>query len=581
MAESALEPSNQALAPATPNRVAAPNVAPAPASQANEPIIRSILNQPGVQRTLPAIVVLFSLAALAFIYSYVSAPVGRPLFSELPESERQVAYDALLAGGEYGAYLDTNTGQLMVPEDKYFSAKLFLASQNIPRSVSGGGFESLLENSSMTTSKNMEQGLIRSQLQRELEQTIRQISHVRKVRVHIAEPQQSPFIKNRAPAKASVYIETYSGRKLTDSNIQAIIHLVSSSIPYLPSENVAVIDSKGMLLSGPQGIDDAMSLTTSQTEHELSIEQTYRTRIDELLGSIVGYENINAQVDVMLNFTAVETTYEDFDRDNEGGKTRSESVNQDQQESRSGGDAEVGTFVNTPAATEVSENATQTSSSTTRNYELDREIRYVKQQVGTIDRVTVSVVVDPRSLAGADGAEVDIEARKQEFKELIEGVIGYNEERGDKVTVVTSSFNRGMENIEEPPKTTFEMVQEYTQDPTIKYLAQTLIAVFLVLLTLFTVVRPAIRYYTAGRQGGAGARAADGELSAADVERIRQGDDGNLEEIKSRLMPKRSSIPEDMLNTANTYEDKIAVMRMMVADDPGRVANLLKRMINA
>ena len=581
MAESALEPSNQALAPATPNRVAAPNVAPAPASQANEPIIRSILNQPGVQRTLPAIVVLFSLAALAFIYSYVSAPVGRPLFSELPESERQVAYDALLAGGEYGAYLDTNTGQLMVPEDKYFSAKLFLASQNIPRSVSGGGFESLLENSSMTTSKNMEQGLIRSQLQRELEQTIRQISHVRKVRVHIAEPQQSPFIKNRAPAKASVYIETYSGRKLTDSNIQAIIHLVSSSIPYLPSENVAVIDSKGMLLSGPQGIDDAMSLTTSQTEHELSIEQTYRTRIDELLGSIVGYENINAQVDVMLNFTAVETTYEDFDRDNEGGKTRSESVNQDQQESRSGGDAEVGTFVNTPAATEVSENATQTSSSTTRNYELDREIRYVKQQVGTIDRVTVSVVVDPRSLAGADGAEVDIEARKQEFKELIEGVIGYNEERGDKVTVVTSSFNRGMENIEEPPKTTFEMVQEYTQDPTIKYLAQTLIAVFLVLLTLFTVVRPAIKYYTAGRQGGAGARAADGELSAADVERIRQGDDGNLEEIKSRLMPKRSSIPEDMLNTANTYEDKIAVMRMMVADDPGRVANLLKRMINA
>ena len=85
MAESALEPSNQALAPATANRVSAPNAAPAPAGQANEPIIRSILNQPGVQRTLPAIVMLFSLAALAFIYSYVSAPVGRPLFSELPD----------------------------------------------------------------------------------------------------------------------------------------------------------------------------------------------------------------------------------------------------------------------------------------------------------------------------------------------------------------------------------------------------------------------------------------------------------------------------------------------------------------
>ena len=278
---------------------------------------------------------LFSLAALAFIYSYVSAPVGRPLFSELPESERQVAYDALLAGGEYGAHLDTNTGQLMVPEDKYFSAKLFLASQNIPRSVSGAGFESLLENSSMTTSKNMEQGSDRRNCSASWSKRFGRYLMYEKCACILQKPQQSPFIKNRAPAKASVYIETYSGRKLTDSNIQAIIHLVSSSIPYLPSENVAVIDSKGMLLSGPQGIDDAMSLTTWQTEHELSIEQTYRTRIDELLGAIVGYENINAQVDVMmLNFTAVETTYEDFDSDNEGGKTRSESVNQDQQESK-------------------------------------------------------------------------------------------------------------------------------------------------------------------------------------------------------------------------------------------------------
>ena len=91
----------------------------------------------------------------------------------------------------------------------------------------------------------------------------------------------------------------------------------------MPSENVAVIDSKGMLLRRTPGDDDDES-DYFRDEHELSIEQTYRTRIDsELLGAIVGYENINAQVDVMLNFTAVETTYEDFDSDNEGGKTRS------------------------------------------------------------------------------------------------------------------------------------------------------------------------------------------------------------------------------------------------------------------
>jgi flagellar M-ring protein FliF len=586
MAEPALDTSNQALAPTTTGRVATPTPASAALSAPSEPIIRSILNQPGVQRTLPAIVMLFSLAALAFIYSYVSAPVGRPLFSELSDADRQVAYDALLAGGEYGAYLDSNTGLLMVPEDKYFSAKLFLASQNIPRSASTAGFESLLENSSLTTSRNMEMGLMRTQLQRDLEQTIGQIGSVRKARVHIAEPQQSPFIKNRAPAKASVYIEPYNGRQLTQTNIQAIVHLVSSSIPYLPAENVTVIDNRGALLSGPREQDNAMSLTMSQTEHELSIEDTYRSRIDQLLGAIVGYDNVNAQVDVMLNFTAVETTYEDFDRDNTGGATRSESVSQDEQRSNNeGGAPEAGTFVETPGATEVQENSTQTSSSTTRNYELDREIRYVKQQVGTIDRITVSVVIDPKAiLAGVEAADANGQIspeRIAEFEELIKGVIGFDESRGDVIKVVPTTFNNRYDDFEEQPQTTFEMIQGYIQDPTVKYLSQTLIAVLLVLLTLFTVVRPAIKYYTAGRSVGGANRSADGELSAADVERIRQGDDGNLEEIKSKLMPKRSSIPEDMLNTANTYEDKIAVMRMMVADDPGRVANLLRRMINA
>ncbi|MEC8048012.1 MAG: flagellar M-ring protein FliF C-terminal domain-containing protein, partial [Pseudomonadota bacterium] len=171
--------------------------------------------------------------------------------------------------------------------------------------------------------------------------------------------------------------------------------------------------------------------------------------------------------------------------------------------------------------------------------------------------------------------------RIAEFEELIKGVIGFDESRGDVIKVVPTTFNNRYDDFEEQPQTTLEMIQGYIQDPTVKYLSQTLIAVLLVLLTLFTVVRPAIKYYTAGRSMGGANRSADGELSAADVERIRQGDDGNLEEIKSKLMPKRSSIPEDMLNTANTYEDKIAVMRMMVADDPGRVANLLRRMINA
>ena len=108
MAESAIDTNTQVMSPQTTQQPSAvPALRPDQVSQglanspAGTPIITSILSQPGVQRTLPAIVVLFSLAALALIYSYVSAPAARPVFTDLSDADRQVAYDALLAAGNY------------------------------------------------------------------------------------------------------------------------------------------------------------------------------------------------------------------------------------------------------------------------------------------------------------------------------------------------------------------------------------------------------------------------------------------------------------------------------------------------
>ena len=414
---------------------------------------------------------------------------------------------------------------------------------------------------------------------------------MKSAKVQIARPQQSVFVKDREPAKASVYVEPYGGRVISPANIQAIVHLVSSSVPYLPPENVAVINNSGMLLTSKNDQNTAMSLAASQVEHEQSMESNLRNRIEQIMSRFVGFDKVRSEVDVLLNFTEVETTYEDFDRENLGGLTRSEVLNIDETEVNSGeGGPQAGTFAQAPDQTDAEpEQSKQVSSSTTRNYELDREIRYVKQQVGVIDRITVSVAFDRDEFLRTNGVPTqdgspatELTATQIEnLEDLIKGAIGFSEERGDVVTLVPMKFFEP--KLEEPaPEGVVDMIRSWTDDPTFRYLLQMGLATFLVLLTLFMVVRPALRFYMAGgRAGATQTGSVSGELSPAEVERLRQGDIDDVQEIKSKLMPKRRSIPEDMLDTANTYDEKIALMKMITAEDPGRVANMVKRMLAA
>ena len=118
---------------------------------------------------------------------------------------------------------------------------MFLAGQNIPRSSNLGSLDTLLEQGSMTTSRFMEQVSYRAAMEKELGKSVSEIGTIKTARVHLAEPQQSVFVRNQTPAKASVVVVPYPGRVVTRNQIQAIVHLVSSSIPYLPAENVTAV----------------------------------------------------------------------------------------------------------------------------------------------------------------------------------------------------------------------------------------------------------------------------------------------------------------------------------------------------
>jgi flagellar M-ring protein FliF len=596
MAEATLDP-NQQLAPAAPSGAlpaTAPGARPStslaetagdqlPAEGVGVTGPLAVLDNPAVRRALPAIFGVIALMVCILFYLWVSAPGYRSVYPGMSEADKQQARDALTAGG-YMSRVDINTGALEVREDQYHEARILLASQDIPRSSSLGGIETLLEQGSMTTSRFMEQVSYRAAIESELAKTISEISSIKAARVHLAEPQQSVFVRNQTPAKASVVVVPYPGRVVTPSQIRAIVHLVSASVPYLPNENVAVVDNTGNLLTDSEG-ETAMTLTTAQSEHKRSMEMSYQRRIEQILASIVGVGNVKSEVDVALDFTEVEATFEEFDKGGVGPRTRSESLDFEKDASLAA-EGLPGSFSNAPpegaeltATNEVGDNPVDTadgisSSSSTRNYELDREIRYVKQQVGRIDRISVAVVINQDAFATVEGDEQGgiTEEELARFTDVVKGVVGFSEARGDTVTVVPSSFAV-------PVDLTPQIA--WWQDEQIVDLVKYGASLLLILLVLLMVVRPIIKANTEEEDLDMPMVTADGELSDEDLEMIKLGEGENIEEIKARLKPKKSSIPLDMLDTANTYDDKVTVLRMLVAEDAARVAQLLKRMIQA
>ena len=600
MAEATLDANQQALAPTTGGQVAARPVTPAATTTPgglvendgldqmddidNDTGPLAFLNNPDVQRILPYIIGTIALAICILFYLWVSAPTYRSVYPGMSEADRQEAKDALDAAG-FAPRIDINTGSLQINEERYHEARMLLASQDIPRSATAGGFENLLEQGSMTTSRFMEQVSYRAAMETELASSITEIASIRGARVHLAEPQQSVFVRNQTPAKASVVVVPHPGRVITPPQIRAIVHLVSSSVPYLPAENVSVVDNTGALLTDTEG-ENAMTLTTAQAEHKRSLEMSYNRRIEQILATIVGLGNVRSEVDVTLDFTEVETTYEEFDKAGVGPRTRSESLDFEQ-EAAIGASGLPGSFSNqAPASPDFTASgnlpangdASSTgvsSSSTTRNYELDREIRYVKQQVGSIDRVSVAVVINQDAyISPAEGEATGISAEELErLTEVVKGVVGFSEARGDSVAVVPSSFAVPVDIVPEIP---------WWEDGSIVDLIKYGSSLILILLILIFVARPIIRANMPEDDGlDIPLATLDGELSDQDLQMIKLGEGETLEEIKAKLVPKKSSIPLDMLNTANSYDDKVAVLRMLAADDPGRVANSIKRLIEA
>lgn len=558
------------------------------------PTIMEIVSQPLVKKSLPAIAVVFLFAVFLIAALWLNGGEYRALYPEMSEVDRSEAM-AILQASAIPVRVDSANGTLTVPVERYYDGRMALAAAGLPRDVNTGTLDFFNEQTSMTTSQFMEEARYTAAIENELAKSVTRISTVQSARVHIASPRQSNFIRNRATTKASVIVTPFAGRSVSQPQVEAIINLVASSVPFLATTDVSVVDDRGNLLTSNSG---SLMQANEELSYQQSVEEIYKDRIDALLAPLLGEGSITTKVDISMDFTRAESTFEEFDRNGTGPLPRSESTQMDMAsntvaEGIPGGTTNVAPenailqpADQAPVGGAAGANAEQVrSSQSTRNYELDRTIRTVRNQVGVMNKISVAIAIDEAVLqqsAGIDATapedaaatEAVLQQEIDKLTGLVRAAIGFDADRGDVITIVASRFY--------PENFASEGAPWYEQPSVIALIKYGIIGLLTALFMLI-VVRPVVKLYMPEKTVLAGAgldeTLNEGDLSASDLAMLSSGDAAGIDEIKAKLRPKKSSISADMLDTANTYDDKVALIRLLVAEDSARVANVLKKLI--
>lgn len=358
-----------------------------------------------------------------------------------------------------------NGAALLIPADKVHETRLRLAQLGLPK---GGavGFE-LLDQEKFGISQFSEQINYQRALEGELSRTIESLGPVQNARVHLALPKPSLFVREQKSPSASVTLTLQAGRALDDGQINAIVYMVSSSVAGLPPGNVTVVDQSGRLLTQSDGT--GRDLNAAQLKYAGEVENRYQRRIEAILAPMVGNGNVRAQVTAQIDFATREQTDEEYQPNQLPNKAavRSKQMSQSDQIGGPLVGGVPGALSNQPSAPAAAPietakpaastnadaakpNATATRSAAsgpqntrsdeTTNYEVDRTIRHTQQKAGTVQRLSVAVVVNYR---GTDKEGKPLPMSKEQLAQiesLVRESMGFSSSRGDTLNVVNTPF---------------------------------------------------------------------------------------------------------------------------------------------
>ncbi len=388
--------------------------------------------------------------------------------------------------------------QIMVPADQVARLRLQLAKDGLP---TGGsiGYE-IFDRGDGLTANQFQQELNQARaLEGELARTIRGISGVRSVRVHLVLPRREPFARERQEAQASVVLTMAGPMRMDSEGVQAILNLVSSAVPGLRPQNIAVIDSRGNVLSRAGMPTGPAAAAQSTEEIRRATELRVARAVEEMLERSLGPGRVRAEATVEMDFDQTRETQERFDPD--GQVVRStQSVNGNSRNTETAPTVSVqNNLPNADAGREAAGSQEQKQEETT-NYEISKTVRTIVREQPQIHRVSLAVLVDGAEEKGADGTlswrprsaeELDRIAR------LVRTAIGFDEKRGDHVEVVNMRFTTDPDSAVEP-RGLFGLPLDRAD---LMRLAQTALLGLVAVAALLLVLRPMVLRLTAPVQG--------------------------------------------------------------------------------
>ncbi|WP_353217288.1 flagellar basal-body MS-ring/collar protein FliF, partial [Sandarakinorhabdus sp.] len=373
--------------------------ADAPGSQPLARRMRGFMSDPAVVAARPALIVIAVLAALALAVMALRTPDWRPLWPGLSDADAAAVTQAL-AAANFDHRVNADTGTVEVAAGDVARARILLAGQGLPKS-SAAAAGSGLDNMPLGASRSVEAARLKASLERELAASVEAIDGVKAARVHVATPEPSVFIRDRAAPSASVFITLAPGRSLSESQVRAVIWLVATSVPGLAGDRVSVVDQSGSLLSA------GVSGDGQQLAYQQRLEGLVRERLMKLLTPMLGPGRFTAEVAADVDFSQNEAASERFQPQ---GTVRSEQTSRNMESAPPPAAGIPGALTNTvPQAAQVTGNPppagaaatappATTAETAARNYEIGKDISVTRAGAPRVKRLSVAVVVDSAAL---------------------------------------------------------------------------------------------------------------------------------------------------------------------------------------
>lgn len=436
-----------------------------------------------------------------------------PLYTSMSlEDSSKIVAELEKSGTQY-ELIGNGTG-VLVPADKVLRLRMSMAEQGLPSGASIVGYE-IFDRQETFGSSNyvMSINMVRA-LEGELSRTIGSLSGVESARIHLVVPKRELFTRDKDKPSASVTVKMRGGHALEKQEVTAITHLVAAAVPALDPSRVTVADSNGKLYARGTGEDSMDAAADRVLEYRIAYETRVQQTLEDLVEKIVGSGKVRVQVAADMNFDRVVTNSEKYDPEGQVARSTQATSGREDAKDKAGKD-NVTVANNLPGGAGAEGNTTSAKlaeqSSETTNYEISKTVQNHIKEGGTLNKISVAVLVDGNYTTDADGNQTYAPRSAEEIaqiKKLINSAIGYDEKRGDTVEIVNMKFSEQVANLGE--ESFFEKFKLEMQS-----IIQTLIIGVVAILAILLVLRPAVTQLVKGTQAPSGRVA--GELAALEA----------------------------------------------------------------